>query len=309
VDGRTDVYSLGCVLYECLTGRAPFAGRSAPGTLYAHMHEEPSRPSSLRPDLPSAVDAVVGRALAKEPDARYASCRDLTLDLRAALTGAAALPSGATEPSPQPAPARRRAKPLWIAAAAVVTALVVGLVGFVVIDRGGHRGTSPGPSPSASTPSGVPQLIREGVQVTASHTAPSAKDAAGHLVTYLPSNVIDGDVQTAWRVQGDGRGEILTLIFDGPVDIVRVGLIPGYAKFDPETGANRFEQDRTITVARWLIPGLPPTVQHFQPLPVPQFVRVSATASRITVQIVGTTKPGGLDFTAISEIYVYGYPQ
>ena len=105
------------------------------------------------------------------------------------------------------------------------------------------------------------------------------------------------------------RLETVTLLFNDPVVIVRIGLIPGYAKFDPETGENRFEQDRIIKEVRYLIPGRAPTVRHFQPRPVPQFVRVNATASRITVEIVDTTEPGGLDFTAISEIYVYGYPQ
>jgi hypothetical protein len=50
-------------------------------------------------------------------------------------------------------------------------------------------------------------------------------------------------------------------------------------------------------------------VQHFKPRPFPQFVRLNATTSRITVEIVATTPPGGLDYTAISEIYVYGYPR
>ena len=194
---------------------------------------------------------------------------------------------------------------MWIAAAAAVTVFVVGLAGLVVVDRNGH----PSASPSGSTHSGAPQRIREGVQVTASNTAPSSTNAAGNPVTYLPSNVIDGDVQTAWRAPGDGHGETLTLLFDGPVDIVRVGLIPGYAKFDPKTGADRFEQDRIITKARYLIPGLPPTVARFQPRPFPQFVRVNATASHITVEILDTTEPGGRDYTAISEIYVYGYPK
>jgi serine/threonine protein kinase len=306
VDARADLYSLGCVLYECLTGHAPFAGRSAPGTLYAHMHEEPPRPSSLRPDLPAAVDTVVGRALAKDPSARHASCRELTLDLRAALSGGTSLAEPVAEPPP-PIRVRWRARPLWIATA-IVTAIVIGLVSFVVLDRNGHAGPSASP-PGGSTPSTPPQLIREGVQATASHTAPPATDAAGHSVTYVPHNVIDGDIQTAWRVPGDGRGETVTLLFNDPVDIVRIGLIPGYAKFDPETGENRFEQDRIIKEVRYLIPGRAPTVRHFQPRPVPQFVRVNATASRITVEIVDTTEPGGLDFTAISEIYVYGYPQ
>ena len=186
---------------------------------------------------------------------------------------------------------------------------MIGLAGLAVFDRNGRAGTSAGPTPSGPAGTGVPQRIREDVQVTASKTAPSSTTAQGEPVTYLPSNVIDGDVQTAWRAPGDGRGDTLTLVFDGPVDIVRVGLIPGYAKFDPETGTNRFEQDRIITEVRYLIPGLPPTIAHFKPQPYPQFVRLSATASRITVEILGTTEPGGRDYTAISEIYVYGYPQ
>jgi hypothetical protein len=135
------------------------------------------------------------------------------------------------------------------------------------------------------------------------------RNAAGNPVTYVPANVIDGDVQTAWRAPGDGRGVTLTLIFDHPVDVARIGLIPGYAKTDPLTGANRFLQDRIIDAVAWQVPGLPATTQTFRPLPVPQFVRLSATTSRITVRILDTSPSGGLDYTAISEIYVYGDPR
>jgi serine/threonine-protein kinase len=312
VDGRADIYSLGCVLYECLTGSAPFAGRGAPGSLYGHLHEAPSPPSDIRLELPPAVDAVVERALRKVPDERYDSCREMTLDLRSALAGGTA--ARATGDAAPPAPvqtrevppdlARSRKKRVWIATAGIATAVVVLLLSAALIDRGGSGGNAPGSNASASA-----QLIRRGVQATASNTAPAATDASGHRVTYLPGNVIDGNVQTAWRVAGDGLGQTVTLLFDGPVDLVRVGLIPGYAKFDPETGDDRFEQDRIIREVRYLIPGRPPTVQHFKPRPFPQFVRLNATTSRITVEIVATTPPGGLDYTAISEIYVYGYPR
>jgi hypothetical protein len=147
------------------------------------------------------------------------------------------------------------------------------------------------------------------VQVTASLTAPASTDAAGHPVTFLPKNVIDGNVETAWRAPGDGHGVTLTLLFDNPVDVVRIGLIPGYAKTDPETGVNRFQQNRIIRRVRYVIPGLPPIEQTFRPQPVPQFVRVDATTGRITVEILDTGPAHGADDTAISEIYVYGSPQ
>jgi len=62
-------------------------------------------------------------------------------------------------------------------------------------------------------------------------------------------------------------------------------------------------------VVAYQLPGLPNTTQTFEPLPVPQFVPLRATTSQITVKILATTPAGGLDYTAISEIYVYGYPQ
>ena len=121
--------------------------------------------------------------------------------------------------------------------------------------------------------------------------------------------MIDGNVQTAWRTPGDGHAQWVTLIFDNPIEVVRIGLIPGYAKTDPQTGANRFVQDRIIKAVAYQIPGLADTIQTFEPLPVPQFVQLRATTSRVTVKILATTAAEGLDYTAISEIYVFGYQQ
>ncbi|MGR6997070.1 protein kinase domain-containing protein [Yinghuangia aomiensis] len=71
VDGRTDVYSLGCLLYELLTGRPPFTGDSPFAVMNQHLSKAPAAPSALRPEVPAAVDAVVLRALAKRTDERY----------------------------------------------------------------------------------------------------------------------------------------------------------------------------------------------------------------------------------------------
>jgi len=78
VDGRADVYSLGCVLYECLVGQTPFRRDSELAVVFAHLETEPPAPSAERPELPAALDAVVARALEKEPERRYSSCRELT---------------------------------------------------------------------------------------------------------------------------------------------------------------------------------------------------------------------------------------
>ena len=91
VDGRADVYSLGCVLYRCLTGEVPFPRDSELVTIYAHLEDPPPRPSDARSDLPPAMDGVIARALAKSREQRYATCMD--------LARAAADAIGATSPA------------------------------------------------------------------------------------------------------------------------------------------------------------------------------------------------------------------
>ena len=85
VDARADVYALGCVLFECLTGEVPFPRDSDLATLWAHMRADPPRPSELNPELPKTIDEVVERALAKDPEERYASSGELVRAARDAL--------------------------------------------------------------------------------------------------------------------------------------------------------------------------------------------------------------------------------
>ena len=77
VDARADVYSLGCVLYECLTGVAPFERDGDLQVVFAHLKEPPPLVTQLRPDLPETIDAVLQKALAKAPDDRYSTCSEL----------------------------------------------------------------------------------------------------------------------------------------------------------------------------------------------------------------------------------------
>jgi serine/threonine-protein kinase len=81
VDARSDVYSLGCVLYEILTGEPPFVGDSPVAVAYQHVREDPVPPSQRHEDVSAELDAVVLKALAKNPDNRYQTAAEMRNDL------------------------------------------------------------------------------------------------------------------------------------------------------------------------------------------------------------------------------------
>src|SRR5215813_13795390 len=99
VDARSDLYSVGCLLYELLTGRPPFMGDSPVAIAYQHVREAPVPPSRIDPELPAWADAIVLKAMEKDPGARFQSAAEMRSDIQRALSGfpvAAALPMTST---------------------------------------------------------------------------------------------------------------------------------------------------------------------------------------------------------------------
>jgi serine/threonine protein kinase len=137
VDGRADVYSLACVLFECVTGALPYVRENQAAVLWAHLHDEVPQASTYNPSLRPSVDVALTRGMAKSPDDRFSTARELVEALEAPMEAASTIgrdgaptrpiPSSATTaPTSPPPPSRRRRGKLALAVAAVVGLLLGG---------------------------------------------------------------------------------------------------------------------------------------------------------------------------------------
>jgi serine/threonine-protein kinase len=156
VDARSDLYSAGCLLYELLTGRPPFTGDSPVAIAYQHVRENPIPPSRVDPEIPGWADAIVLKAMAKDPADRYQSAGEMRQDIQRALSGmpvaaptrtelyqgtrrmgpgtmqagpTSAIPAYRYGPEDRPPPDKRRRVWLWI---------TIGLVALLILGGAGY---------------------------------------------------------------------------------------------------------------------------------------------------------------------------
>ena len=115
IDGRSDIYALGVVLYQCVTGRLPFLADSPTATVLKHMNEPPPPPSALAPEVPPRVERIILRAMEKHPNARFQRARDLAEELKEAAAelrrARAAVPTVRREEGPAPVAPRAQQAP------------------------------------------------------------------------------------------------------------------------------------------------------------------------------------------------------
>lgn len=230
-------------------------------------------------------------------------------------------PDGPTEHDDEPRDPR--VHPLaWVAGAAVLVSLVLVLLSWL-----GEAGVGEGPAVDESTPTATARPSPTGSSAPAPKgrardvartataqvpaTAPDSRDLDGTVASYAAELMLDGRPDTAWRMPGDATGETLTFRLAQATELVRVGLVNGYAK--QVEGVSWYPLNRRITTVEWVLDDGTTVRQDLAQDPAVQQLRIEpTTTSTVQLRILGVTGPGpgslGRDYTAVSEVILVGRP-
>jgi serine/threonine-protein kinase len=152
IDHRVDVYSLACMLFQCLTGLKPFRAENPLAVMYAHVNNEPPRPSDHAPDLVK-FDSIIARGMAKHPGHRFASAGELAAAAKRALTTTESTTKRMAAVPPPEVPRRRSTGRWWMAGAAAAVVLGLGTFLWFQFGQSSKDKTAAPPSTTATTTS------------------------------------------------------------------------------------------------------------------------------------------------------------
>jgi len=211
VTGQSDLYSLGIVLFEMLTGGVPFRGENQVAVAMKHVREDLPDVQTLRPEVSASLAAVIDRATAKDLHERYRSDEELIDDLEHVLALEAARTGSATgeatavlrslpEATLQRVPLQLRSHPAWLAIGAMLAVVVLAAAIIVVSDRT-HRGTG-----TQKTASSGGALTAVGLRSDAAHDYDPLGDGAEH--PEQKAFAIDGNPETTWTTESYDGGDL-----------------------------------------------------------------------------------------------------
>ena len=209
IDGRSDVWSLGVVLYELLTGKRPFHGSSAAELFDAIQHDQVKPPRQIADAVPAELERITLKCLAKDPTARYTTARDLASDLKAWRESA--------QPGPLPAPPRKAPMAVFAVVGLAVLAMVM-----VIWKRPGSDSTQAG-TPNPETPAAVAPLEGK-LDIKRKRVTQPPDDDLFQLYSASPAAfwMQDGDL-IQFRVELSRPAYIYLLLIDS-----KGGIVPVY---------------------------------------------------------------------------------
>ena len=221
-------------------------------------------------------------------------------------------------PVPPPAPPRRR-NPVIIMIVILLCLTVGALAGIALLLQSDWGISAPGSGESSAQQAASSDAPHSGqvvtltpTQVTVGCQAPQSTDGAGAPVVYVPEQMSDGKMNTAWRCNGNGVGQVVTFGFPAETTVAQVGLVNGYPKIDPASGTQRYDEYRRITKVTWTFANgtsfqqsLHDGVETVQKLSIPP-----QSGGHVTLTIEASTEPGspakGRDAVLISEVVFRG---
>ncbi|SDG86131.1 Stk1 family PASTA domain-containing Ser/Thr kinase [Klenkia brasiliensis] len=248
VDARSDVYSAGCLLYELVTGAPPFTGDSPVAVAYQHVREDPRTPSSINPEVPPELDAILLKAMSKNPANRYQSAAEMRSDLLRAVAGqrVEATPVmgdaertsyiGAAAAGGYPgqddhwddedeAAAKRRRRGIIALVVAGVLVLAGLVVLLVALNSGGGDATPTEPTTASVQ---VPNLVGQ-TQAAATAALQQAGLTAGPVTTAASADVAEGSVISSDPAAGAtvDEGTAVALVVSAGPDTVAIPNVVG----------------------------------------------------------------------------------
>jgi len=247
VDARSDVYSAGCLLYELVTGAPPFTGDSPVAVAYQHVREDPRTPSSINPEVPPELDAILLKAMSKNPANRYQSAAEMRSDLLRAVAGqrVEATPVmgdaertsyiGAAGAGGYPgqddhwdaedeAAAKRRRRGII----ALVVAGILVLAGLIALLVGLNSGGEDTPAEPTTASVQVPNLVDQ-TQAAATAALQQAGLVLGPVTTAASNDVAEGSVISTDPAAGAtvDEGTTVSLVVSAGPDTVPIPNVVG----------------------------------------------------------------------------------
>jgi predicted Ser/Thr protein kinase len=214
VDGRSDLYSLGAVLFHCLAGQAPYLRETDFAVLEAHLREPPPALSNVRPGLPAALDGVLVTAMAKSPDVRYASGQEVASAFADALAGRDGAATRAAPPATAPAPVeaatvalprpRRRRRGLAAVVAAGLLVVAAGIAAGILATRG-----SPPAAPPTTSAAPALRTFVDRIENVLSQSADGRKEIVATLNAGFSCKIPPRQAGRRIGSAGDNRQSIL----------------------------------------------------------------------------------------------------
>jgi len=286
LDKRTDIYSVGVIMYYMITGKLPFVGEDPLAIAYKQVYEDPIPPSTLRDDVDKSTENVILKAMNKNREERYATASDFIKDIE--LLSFNGDVNRTVVSKSVPIKDERKSNVL-IKIILIFVFILAGVgVYFYYNDM---------------EPKGL-HIIRRGVNVTASSVDSPNTDR------YKPNNTIDGKRSTVWEenAEGSGIGEYLVFTFNKPQNITKIGIVGGYDKVKNDKYGDRWNRNNRLKKIEVSYSDGSDTLVSLRDSRDIQYFNVDKNLKYIKIEIVEVYRGSNIkwDDTSISEVELWG---